>query len=110
MPWPLRGGGLPTDAAVQLPCHCAARAIGSFPYIAAGPDEGEGPLAARTPTQGAAISTREVKMRFGFGLGRVALAVLLSMFAAHAAAQDTIRIGVLKFGTVNWEIDTILHN
>ena len=26
------------------------------------------------------------------------------------APQDTVRIGVLKFGTVNWEIDTIVHN
>jgi NitT/TauT family transport system substrate-binding protein len=27
-----------------------------------------------------------------------------------ANAADTVRVGVLKFGTVNWEIDTIVHN
>jgi NitT/TauT family transport system substrate-binding protein len=30
--------------------------------------------------------------------------------AAAAQAADAIRVGVLKFGTVNWELDTILKN
>jgi NitT/TauT family transport system substrate-binding protein len=46
----------------------------------------------------------------GFGFARLALAGLLALYAWQAGAQETIRIGVLKFGTVNWEIDTILHN
>ena len=46
----------------------------------------------------------------GFGFARMALAGLLALYAGQASAQETIRIGVLKFGTVNWEIDTILHN
>ncbi|PSH55341.1 ABC transporter substrate-binding protein [Phyllobacterium endophyticum] len=32
-------------------------------------------------------------------------------FSTHAsAAAETIRVGVLKFGTVNWELDTIKHH
>ena len=45
-----------------------------------------------------------------FGLARLALAGALALSAWQASAAETIRIGVLKFGTVNWEIDTILHN
>jgi NitT/TauT family transport system substrate-binding protein len=44
------------------------------------------------------------------GISALALAGLLATGAGQAFAQDTVRIGVLKFGTVNWEIDTILHN
>jgi len=41
----------------------------------------------------------------------ILLAVALLGTAIGAAeAQDTVRVGVLKFGTVNWEIDTIAHN
>jgi NitT/TauT family transport system substrate-binding protein len=28
----------------------------------------------------------------------------------QSAAEETVRVGVLKFGTVNWEIDTITHH
>ncbi len=35
---------------------------------------------------------------------------LLGLTVGQASAQDTVRVGVLKFGTVNWEIDTIVHN
>ncbi|HSG94624.1 MAG TPA: ABC transporter substrate-binding protein [Afifellaceae bacterium] len=43
-----------------------------------------------------------------------ALAALLLGFsvaiaASFALAGETVRVGVLKFGTVNWEIDTIRH-
>jgi NitT/TauT family transport system substrate-binding protein len=38
------------------------------------------------------------------------IAALIGLAAAQASAQDTVRIGVLKFGTVNWEIDAIAHN
>jgi NitT/TauT family transport system substrate-binding protein len=44
------------------------------------------------------------------GLIALALAGLVASLSSQASAQDTVRIGVLKFGTVNWEIDTILHN
>ncbi|MGH6922250.1 MAG: ABC transporter substrate-binding protein [Propylenella sp.] len=38
------------------------------------------------------------------------VAVLIGLTAVPASAQETIRIGVLEFGTVNWEVDTIIHN
>lgn len=41
------------------------------------------------------------------------LAILLALavgIATASQAADPIRIGVLKFGTVNWEFDTILKN
>jgi NitT/TauT family transport system substrate-binding protein len=37
----------------------------------------------------------------------VALAVIAAAAAAQAADLGTMRIGVLKFGTVNWELDVI---
>ena len=43
-----------------------------------------------------------------FGLG--ALGGLIMTMAAHAADLGTINIGVLKFGTVNWELDVIKHH
>lgn len=44
------------------------------------------------------------------GLGVLSIAALLGLSTPAALAQDTIRIGVLEFGTVNWEVDTIIHN
>jgi len=45
---------------------------------------------------------------------RVALPLLAALFmwaaAGPASAAETVRVGLLKFGTVNWEIDTIVHN
>lgn len=38
------------------------------------------------------------------------LSALIAAAAAPAAATETVRIGLLQFGTVNWEIDTIIHN
>jgi NitT/TauT family transport system substrate-binding protein len=38
------------------------------------------------------------------------IAALIGLSAAQASAEETVRIGVLKFGTVNWEIDTIIEN
>jgi NitT/TauT family transport system substrate-binding protein len=49
-------------------------------------------------------------MRRGIWFVMVAAAAFLALAAGRASAQDTIRIGVLKFGTVNWEVDTIIHN
>jgi 2',3'-cyclic-nucleotide 2'-phosphodiesterase (5'-nucleotidase family) len=43
-------------------------------------------------------------------MARVALAAALAAFAGQAGAQETVRVGMLKFGTVNWEIDTIKHH
>lgn len=42
----------------------------------------------------------------------VALVGMTVSIAANTSAQagETIRVGVLKFGTVNWELDTILKN
>ena len=41
-----------------------------------------------------------------------ALAAAALLFSAASAAADTatVRVGALKFGTVNWELDTITHN
>jgi NitT/TauT family transport system substrate-binding protein len=44
------------------------------------------------------------------GLAVLSIAALLGLSTPAALAQDTIRIGVLEFGTVNWEVDTIIHN
>ncbi len=49
-------------------------------------------------------------MRLGTWLAKLSFASLLVLSAGQAVAQETVRIGVLKFGTVNWEIDTIIHN
>jgi NitT/TauT family transport system substrate-binding protein len=38
------------------------------------------------------------------------IAAVLGLAAVEASAQDVVRIGVLEFGTVNWEVDTIVHN
>lgn len=35
---------------------------------------------------------------------------LLIILALQVQAQPTVRVGVLKFGTVNWEIDVIKHH
>lgn len=43
-------------------------------------------------------------------LGVFAVAAIVNLAAMAANAADTVRVGVLKFGTVNWEIDTIVHN
>ena len=37
----------------------------------------------------------------------VALAVVMTAATAQAADLGTMKIGVLKFGTVNWELDVI---
>ena len=44
----------------------------------------------------------------GMGLLAIANPFGSSAFAATSAAK--IRVGLLKFGTVNWELDTIKHN
>jgi NitT/TauT family transport system substrate-binding protein len=43
-------------------------------------------------------------------LGLGALSGFLMSLAAHAADLGAINIGVLKFGTVNWELDVIKHH
>jgi len=37
-------------------------------------------------------------------------AVLLALFATGAMAQEKIRVGVLKYGTVNWALDAMTRN
>ena len=46
------------------------------------------------------------------GLAASLLALGLALGAGRAGAEDlgTVRIGVLKFGTVNWELDVIKHH
>src|SRR3712207_9261307 len=43
----------------------------------------------------------------GLRSGLAALAVLLAAVVAQAADLGTMKVGVLKFGTVNWELDVI---
>jgi NitT/TauT family transport system substrate-binding protein len=44
-------------------------------------------------------------------LRRIALSLAILFTAiAHPAAAAIVKIGVLKFGTVNWELDVIRHN
>jgi len=50
-------------------------------------------------------------MNIHAGLLRVALAAACALaWSAAAGAEVPVRIGLLKFGTVNWEVDTIIHN
>jgi NitT/TauT family transport system substrate-binding protein len=46
-------------------------------------------------------------VRRAFAIGVSLLGGLVMTMAAHAADLGTVRIGVLKFGTVNWELDVI---
>lgn len=34
----------------------------------------------------------------------------LVLISSAAFATDTVRVGVLKFGTVNWELDSVIHH
>lgn len=36
--------------------------------------------------------------------------MVLASAAPGVYAADSVRVGVLKFGTVNWELDTVIHN
>jgi NitT/TauT family transport system substrate-binding protein len=47
---------------------------------------------------------------FGKSLLAGAALAFLAVSAMPAGAAEKVRVGVLKFGTVNWEIDTIVHN
>lgn len=46
----------------------------------------------------------------GLWAGLLGLAVLTAAVPMHAQELGTIRLGVLKFGTVNWELDVIQHH
>ena len=44
-------------------------------------------------------------------LGALAvLGMVLATAVAHAGDLGTLKVGVLKFGTVNWELDVIKTN
>jgi len=43
-------------------------------------------------------------------LGLASTAILAGRRPAHATDANKVRIGVLKFGTVSWALDTIKHN
>lgn len=49
-------------------------------------------------------------MKFGSHVFLAVMAVLATMAGPAAAEDGKIRIAVLKFGTVNWELDTIKHH
>jgi NitT/TauT family transport system substrate-binding protein len=42
--------------------------------------------------------------------GSVALVLALSYWVARAQELGTVKVGVLEFGTVNWELDVIKHH
>ena len=42
--------------------------------------------------------------------GCVALLLALASWAAGAQDLGTVKVGVLEFGTVNWELDVIKHH
>jgi NitT/TauT family transport system substrate-binding protein len=42
--------------------------------------------------------------------GSVAVVIALSSWAAGAQDLGTVKVGVLEFGTVNWELDVIRHH
>lgn len=43
-------------------------------------------------------------------LPRLLFAITLTLFAAQAKSEETLRLAALKYGTVMWELDTISHN
>lgn len=43
-------------------------------------------------------------------LPRLLFAITLTLFAATAKSEETLRLAALKYGTVMWELDTISHN
>ncbi|EBX4817054.1 ABC transporter substrate-binding protein, partial [Salmonella enterica subsp. enterica serovar Newport] len=45
-----------------------------------------------------------------FSFKSIAAAAVFASVALTAQAQEVVRIGALKFGTVNWELDTIAKN
>jgi NitT/TauT family transport system substrate-binding protein len=45
-----------------------------------------------------------------FGRAMIAGVAACLLLPSGAAALEKVRIGLLKFGTVNWEVDTIRHN
>ena len=40
----------------------------------------------------------------------LALAAAFALAVSAASAAEVVRVGALKFGTVNWELDTIAKN
>lgn len=48
--------------------------------------------------------------RVSMGLGALVVALTCVVGAAVAAELGVVRLGVLKFGTVNWELDVIRHH
>jgi NitT/TauT family transport system substrate-binding protein len=50
-----------------------------------------------------------VPLYCGFLLG-LALSIVSAVLPSSAQSAETIRVGVLKFGTVNWELDTVIRH
>lgn len=49
-------------------------------------------------------------MKFAHTLRAIAAVLALAANLGTAQAAETVRVGVLKFGTVNWELNTIKHH
>jgi NitT/TauT family transport system substrate-binding protein len=58
------------------------------------------------------MDTREAEVirASHFATGCVALVVALASWTAGAQDLGTVKVGVLEFGTVNWELDVIRHH
>lgn len=53
---------------------------------------------------------RRMPVRFLFRPVALVISVWLLAVAGSAEAAERVRVGVLKFGTVSWELDTIKHH
>jgi len=50
------------------------------------------------------------RARFGHRLCPLVLGLVVSLLAPSAMAEQKVRLAVLKFGTVSWELDTVRHH
>ena len=50
------------------------------------------------------------RARFGLRLCALALGLAVSPLGPSAMAEQQVRVAVLKFGTVSWELDTVRHH
>ena len=53
------------------------------------------------------LSLLQIRLRIGFQVGFIALLLSCSVAKAEDGAVQKVRVGVLKFGTVNWVLDVI---
>jgi len=52
----------------------------------------------------------EISRRSICRLGMLAVGIVVATYSGIGLAAEKVRVGVLKFGTVNWELDTVKHH